>query len=666
MPLPADSHLMKFHRTGALATPASQVANAGPVDVNDSLGGFRAAQRASLESTLTSAMTQLGTIVDSTQVQAVPAGPVVFTTPLENSGSYLSAASLVHWYRPSLNPDVNGDTSVSMHYGMGTDYGLVPVHLAIGRPGTGGSTGLKITDVDVAEQPGHFDVQRGSVHFNSGGIADNQALVNTANSTMSLANAWTILAHVRTTTIAAGIATVLHVRLAASATDLSINSIRMRRDAADLQVAIVDTATLGNTKNYVYTGFFAANTWYGITMRWDGTTLSVFKDGVFLAPSSMTDDDAVTMIDSSRRFLISGANNSSTNPTEEWLGQIHSILAWSTVLTDVEVAAADALGDGVGRPYSHVGDWLVFVSGTVANRMEARKIVFHNTLTGEMHLEQPLPALGAIGDVYRIGKSDLLFDDGPTAGECSTGLVDHRCIAFHNLTGEQLTDVRFYLIRLDPRSTSYEIAVSDTTIGSTALPSILNDETDPDIKNGLGANGFSTSLQTFRRAQDFVSGRGSPSGASGAAVNLASQTEIGLWIRRTIEPLTRIGKSAWLLVAEAASGVSSGVGPFYSATVLLTEPVGFVPEFTVTFDRTPRTFGGARVTAHIEDSVTDTPVESIPVTIELTTGPGSLETAEAQPIYTDADGDAAAQYIGPNDEGDVGATVVVTAHYIGD
>jgi len=665
MPLPADLHTMQFHRSGALDVPSAQVAKAGPYDANASLGGFRAAQRVSHQSTLTSAMTQLGTLVDTTQVQAVPAGPIVYTTPATNSGAYVSAASLLHWYRFSLNPYVDGNASQVMHYGLGTDYATVGarVHLDLGRGAAADE--LDITDVDVAQQPGHFDAQRGSLYLNSGGAADGQALVSTA-STLGIANVWSISFWCRTDTIAAGTSVLFHARVSGAATSLLANSIRVQRQTGDLHLDIVDTGGVANTKEYEYAGFFSAATWVHLTITWDGTNLLLYKNGAFLAASTVASDDSVTMTDTSRRILVGGGINNTTDPTQEWFGHVHSMCIWTNELTAAEVAAVYGLGDGVGHPYGHVGDWLVFISGTAGNRMQARKIAFHNTLTGEMHLEQPLPALGAVGDVYRIGKSDFLFDDGPTAEECSTGVIDHRCIVFHNLTTEQLTDVRFYLVPLDPRSITFEIAASDTAIGATDLPDTPDDLTDPAIKTGLGANGFSTNIQTFRRTQEYGAARGTPSGAAGAAVNIASQAEHGIWIRRTAAPLTRVGKSAWLLVATAESAGVSGVGPWSSATVLVSEPVGFVSEFTVAFDRSPRTFGGARVTAHAEDAVTNTPVEDLAITFELTTGPGTIETEDPQPVYTDGDGDAAAQYHGPDDEGDAGATVVVTAHYIGD
>ena len=51
--------------------------------------------------------------------------------------------------------------------------------------------------------------------------------------------------------------------------------------------------------------------------------------------------------------------------------------------------------------------------------------------------------------------------------------------------------------------------------------------------------------------------------------------------------------------------------------------------------------------------------------IEITSGPGSIQSA-AQPILTDANGEARAEYHSPENEGDVGATVEITARYGGD
>ena len=666
MALPAGFASARFARSNALTAPTSNTAKCGHVNPNQSLGGFRAAQMVNILSTLTSSMTQLGTLFDTTQVApTAPAGPIVYTSPLVNVGAYQSAATLLHWYRFGYNTAIDGTVSNAAHYGPGTDYaenGGTRLNLDQLRPTTPAAVGLVAADFEF-QQPGHFDVQRQSMHLNSGGATDNQAIANTTATTLGIANAWTIGIWARTDTIAAGTSVLFHARASASATTLAANSIRIQRSGADLILDIEDTGGV-NRKSRTYTSFFAATTWYHIAITWDGTTLSLYKNGTLTSPNSSTPDDSVTMTDGSRKLLVGGGNNSVNDPTQEWFGHVHSMTIHTNAMSAGEVAALKALGDGTAEfnanTYSHVGDWMVFITGV--NIMEARKIVHHNTATGEMRVEQPFPSLGSSGDTYRIGKSKFLFNDGPTVEECSAGLVDYRCIVFYNGAGEQLTDVRFWLKPLDPKNIDLDIVVASDTIGAGALTLYAEDTETPDTKE----TNFSAFNQSFKRPIDWASARGTPTGSAGGTVNIANNAEHGIWIRRTVSPLHRGGKSAWLLVMEAASGLSSGAGPWRTAVIIMSDPVGFTADFSVAFDRTPRTFGGARVTAHLEDVTSGQPIEGVPTTIELTSGVGSIQAPATQPIETDADGDMQVQYLSSNDDSDAGTSVTVTAHYIGD
>src|SRR3990172_6185130 len=287
MPVTTDRHLMQFHRTNCPSAPATNVPNAAYLDPNSSLGGFRARQTINIQSTLTAAMTQLGTLVDSTQVQAVPAGPIVYTSPNEDSGTYRSSANLVAWYRPSVNPYNDGTASAVMSPGMGFNYAggaaWNEVDLDSAWPTTASALGLTIADVDVAQQPGHFDDQRGSVYFNSTGTGNNQGLRATALNPLGMANAWSIFTWVRPDSIGAITSTILHIGAGNGITP-GVNGIKIRRNTATLRVVIVDQTTATNTKDYTYNGFFAANTWVSIGVTWDGTTLSVYKNGTLVAP----------------------------------------------------------------------------------------------------------------------------------------------------------------------------------------------------------------------------------------------------------------------------------------------------------------------------------------------------------------------------------------------
>jgi hypothetical protein len=313
----------------------------------------------------------------------------------------------------------------------------------------------------------------------------------------------------------------------------------------------------------------------------------------------------------------------------------------------------------VGGGLDHVGGWLVFVTGV--NAGEARRVTFHDNGTGELHVEQEFSNLAASGDTYRLGRVDGLFDDGPTPAECAAGVVDHRCIVFHNTSGETLQDLRFYLTPLDPRSISFRIAASSTNIGATGIPPIVADTDEPDIRT-TGVDFFSSVRQEFRQPRTFTQADETPANS----LNLTTNQEVGIWLERTAAPLTRVGVAVWLLTAEAASGSVSGAGPWASSMLIVSAPDGFTPDFTVAFDRTPRTFGGARVTARLLDATTGVAIEAVDVEIELTAGPGTLTLPAAPPIPTDEDGIVRGAYAAPEDPGDVGATVEITARFYGD
>lgn len=640
--MPVAPELLLFRRSGAAAADQSIL------DPNAALGGFRALNLVNIQSTLTAAMTALGTIVDSTRVDDTPAGPVDLRTPLEDSGNYAQAAQLVHWYRFGYDTlDLGAD------FGVGTPIRFDTIRGA-----------LAVSDIDLGVQPGQFDQQRHSLHFNSAGAADNDALVSpSGGSTWGFGNAFSVGTWARTTSIAAGTSTLFRFATGAG-TGNSLNGIRIERQTANLVAVICDQSVATTRKEYVYNNFFAANTWYHIMLTWDGTSMLLYKDGVLVAPDTLTVDNAVTRVDSgSVRLIVGGGNNSTADPGTEWFGQIHSMGLWSVPLGAAAISALSDFGDGEGpEPLDHAGDYLVFITGV--NAMEARKVLFHNVATGEMHLERPLPSLGSSGDIYRLGRAMELFNDGPTPLECAEGLVDHRLIVLRNTTGEQLTNVRFWLKPLNPRTIDIQIAAGDTDIGATGIPSIAVDTDVPDIKT-TGSAFFSNAVQAFRRPLDFASATETPHRPTASDLIMGNNVDIPIWIQRTTLPLTRQGKSAWLLVVEAASGSISGAGPWRSACVIASEPAGFTPDFTLTFDRTPRTFGGAHLIARLRDASTGVPVEDIDIEFELLVGPGTIESV-TDPVVTDENGIARAEYIAPEDDSQAGATVTIEARFGGE
>jgi len=84
------------------------------------------------------------------------------------------------------------------------------------------------------------------------------------------------------------------------------------------------------------------SSWAHFVVTWDGTSLLLYKDGAAVAPTSITTDNAGTMVDDARSVSV-GCNTSGINNTS---GNYHSLAMWSTALSAGEVSTLYNAGDG--------------------------------------------------------------------------------------------------------------------------------------------------------------------------------------------------------------------------------------------------------------------------------------------------------------------------------
>ncbi len=598
-------------------------------DPDQSLGGYQSVTRAEKREGAVTTQVSDFVFTDTSQIDDKPVSPDP-RTPLADSDDYSSSSDLVHWYRLSVD---DAD--------MGKDYATAGTPIDLTQ-----SSNLDGTDV-VALQPGQFDQQRNSVVFAQ---ADDDTVRKTSTSVYGLANAWSVGIWLRSTSGAAGIHRCF--RLDRTATSQGLDEITIYRDGGFLHVEISDDTTAVDRIHHVYSSPII-NTWTHYVLTWDGATLQLYKDGSPLAPSFTTENDSVTQSDSARYLLISGLRATFVDPFEEWEGQIHSVAMWDSVLTAAEIADLTDFGDGPGEPVlDHVGKWVAFVTGN--NAVDARQVIYHDNTTGDIGVFPAWSSTPLVTEVFRVGWPLSIFDDVSVL-ECAGGHVDHRCLFVLNSTGVSLSDIRFYLQPLDPGSTEMEVVAGNLQKGSNPVtPSA--DEEDAPFTDTTGTNGFTSNTpQRFRQGRDYAEADDTPQ----PSFNLNNGFNSALWLRRTIPVLAKkFDNAAWLLVAEQDTAVKTAVPIVFNLD-------GFNPQLAAEFDRTPRTFGGARITATVEDADFGFPIEDEEVDIAIDSGPGTLNS-DPQPLETDEDGEVRAVYLSPEDDAQAGATVVIEAKMGGD
>jgi len=612
------------------------------VEPAQSLGGYACSRNPYAEYQLSGGMTDKNAIVSLPLYEEDSVPSPASSTPLVNSGAYTAAANLIHWYRLAHVVDSPGSDWIFAN----------PLDFPTLR---GGLTGLDRSK----EQPGIFNRQRKSLSFDG----TNDAVVRNTIAAFGIVNAWTIGVWARTTTVAAGNGVIFELNTNGFNND-STNMILVRRESSNLFVRISDATTTADQKELLFNSFFSTNTWYHVAVRWDGTTLSVFKNGILQTPSSTPENDSVTQTNVSRGACIGGAGYTLATPADRWTGQIHSLAIWDAALNDANCAAIAGLGDGDNADnHSHVGKWVVFVTGANAN--EAREIISHDKVNGKLVFTHEFSNLGSSGDYYRFCSWTSLWDDGPSTTDSINGQVDHRMIFFTQSTGESLLNVRYILTPLNG-SSILEYAPSHRNLisGASFVTAISVDTDLPDLTTFTG-NSFSTQPAMWVRPADYATAELS------FDVGTVTSNPTGyrpIWLRRTTLPATQpMRAEAWLFTLEAANG-SITPGPHRSSFVVVSKPLGFTPNLTVSLDRVPRINGGANITGLVTDAVSGLPAQGasfLPFVL-VAPSPGSITQPANNNFVADASGQIYGTYTASTDEADAGANVTIQARIAGE
>jgi len=186
-----------------------------------------------------------------------------------------------------------------------------------------------------------------SVDFNG----TDEIMKNTTNQNLGIANAWTVMFWMKPTgTSFTALQVPCEFSLAADTDENIISFIHDGTSANDpFEVYIAESAGSG-FKDYLYNNLIVGDVWQQIVVTWDGTTLTLYKNGSSVAPSTLLANDPGTMTNINRSVSV-GANIVDTFP---WVGRFHSLALWSIVLSAGEVTSIYNSGNGGGFDLSSV------------------------------------------------------------------------------------------------------------------------------------------------------------------------------------------------------------------------------------------------------------------------------------------------------------------------
>jgi hypothetical protein len=110
--------------------------------------------------------------------------------------------------------------------------------------------------------------------------------------------------------------------------------VRGRGDTNNALEVLINNSTASTTaKRYFWEDFFVETEWIHAVVTWDGTSLTLYKDGSSIEPTTKSIDDAVTQADTSRRFDYAGSAFSA-----DFSGKVGPLACWNVELDAANVA----------------------------------------------------------------------------------------------------------------------------------------------------------------------------------------------------------------------------------------------------------------------------------------------------------------------------------------
>jgi hypothetical protein len=300
---------------------------------------------------------------------------------LTNFGSYISSATLLHWWQMGQNGlDIGEDT--------GSHSTLIDL------TGTNMDVSNRVTDVP----PTTFTPQPVSVDFD-GTFGD--LLQNTTEQPIGIANAWSIAMWWKPDVTAfATVNRLIHWRNAVVGGSQIQVDFRGTAGGDPIQIGIGGTVG-GFIKLLEYGNIVTQDAWNFDVITWNGTDLVLYHDGVVAAVTATLVDTTGTMSDAVGRSMTLGASVVGQSPLS---ANYHSVGAWDTVLGSAEQLELYNAGSGSAVDWSSNGTNYV----SRANLVHWYRLGLNSSVIGyDSGLKGPLITLDtAVG----INAGDIVAD----------------------------------------------------------------------------------------------------------------------------------------------------------------------------------------------------------------------------------------------------------------
>jgi len=184
-----------------------------------------------------------------------------------------------------------------------------------------------------------FDPQTTSIEFNG----SDEAMRNNTQQSIGIANVWSIMAWVRRRGDTQGLTqtnTILQI-FGSGPPNRSRIFIRGNGGASNDPIEVEITTSGGaNLKRFSWNvATFPFDVWFQLIVVWDGTDLTMYKDGVLVAQDVTTNNSSGSMADNTR--LVQIGQNGGVQP---FSGFIHSFALWNV---DVSAGASTIYNSGV-------------------------------------------------------------------------------------------------------------------------------------------------------------------------------------------------------------------------------------------------------------------------------------------------------------------------------
>ncbi len=177
-----------------------------------------------------------------------------------------------------------------------------------------------------------------SVDFNG----TDEFLAKDADVNIGIANAWSVGGWIKRGAAQTGIAEIIVFKAGGN----SNNLIRIQTRDTNSRITIqLHTSTGTEFKDLAWFDIFPTDTWSFVVVTFDGTNVTVFKDGVDQgAPDITSKDDAGTMTSTDREVWIATREDDGFN--EQFEGRIYSLGVWSAELDVNSIGVLYNSGDG--------------------------------------------------------------------------------------------------------------------------------------------------------------------------------------------------------------------------------------------------------------------------------------------------------------------------------